>query len=150
MRWVAQGKVVGAGSISPMALRPAKSPGRSSTRVTQATAFAAKLSPSRAHSINQTISIFKRFRTCDLPASRARLRAGRVNRIYRAETEIGKWAEGTPRFRKPGMQIVAQFPRAQKSLADYYKDRFKKPDETADAMAQQASDIVFRSYFTRP
>jgi hypothetical protein len=48
------------------------------------------------------------------------------------------------------MEIVAQFPRAQKSLADYYKDRFKKPDEKADEMAQQALDIVFRSYFVGP
>jgi hypothetical protein len=72
----------------------------------------------------------------------------------RADTEIGKWAEGTSRFRKLRMEIVAQFPRAQKSLADYYKDRFEKSDEKADEMAQQASDIasdiVFRSYFVGP
>jgi hypothetical protein len=64
-----------------------------------------------------------------------------------AETEIGKWAEGTPRFRKLRMKIVAQFPRAQKSLADYYKDRFKKPDENAEEMVQPPLDSVFRSYF---
>jgi hypothetical protein len=68
----------------------------------------------------------------------------------KADTEIGKWAAGTSRFRKLRTEIVAQFPGAQKSLADYYKDRFKKADEKADAMAQQALDIVFRSYFTRP
>jgi hypothetical protein len=67
-----------------------------------------------------------------------------------ADTEVGKWAGRTSRFRKLGMEIFSQFPRAQKSLADYYKDRFKKPDEQADAMAQQALDIVFRSYFNRP
>jgi hypothetical protein len=67
-----------------------------------------------------------------------------------ADTEIGKWAEGTSRFRKLRKEIIAQFPGAQKSLAVYYKDRFKKTDEKADEMAQQALDIVFRSYFNRP
>lgn len=66
-----------------------------------------------------------------------------------AEAEIAKWAEATPRLRTLRTEIVAQFPRAQKSLADYYKARFNKADKDAEAMAQQALDIVLRSYFTR-
>lgn len=66
-----------------------------------------------------------------------------------AEKAIGKWAEATPRLRTLRTEILEQFPRAQKSLADYYKERFSKSDQEAAAMAQQALDIVFRSYFTR-
>src|ERR1700733_2875910 len=68
----------------------------------------------------------------------------------RADTEIGKWAEGTSRLRKLRMQIIVQFPGAQKALAGYYKGRFEKVDDKADAMAEQALDIAFRSYFNRP
>jgi hypothetical protein len=66
-----------------------------------------------------------------------------------ADTEIGGWSDGTPRFRKLRMEIVAQLPKAKKALADYYKN-LGKADEEANAAAQQALDIAFRSYFTRP
>jgi hypothetical protein len=66
-----------------------------------------------------------------------------------AEAEIAKWGEATPRLRTLRTEIVEQFPRAQKSLADHYKDRFNKADRDAEAIAQQALDIVLRSYFTR-
>lgn len=67
-----------------------------------------------------------------------------------ADTEIGKWSDGTPRFRKLRMEIVAQLPKAKKALAGYYKDHFGKTDEEANAAAQQALDIAFRSYFMSP
>jgi hypothetical protein len=68
----------------------------------------------------------------------------------KADTEFAKWSEGTSRFRKLRRQILAQFPQAQRTLANYYKASFRKGDQEANAMAQQALDIVFRTYFTGP
>lgn len=67
-----------------------------------------------------------------------------------ADTEIGKWSEETPRFRKLRMEILDQFPKAQKALANYYKGRFGKADKDADAVAQQALDVAFRWHFSKP
>jgi hypothetical protein len=67
-----------------------------------------------------------------------------------AETEFGKWAEGTPHFRKLRIEIFNEFPEAQEALAGYYKDHLGMTNARANGAAEQALDIAFRSYFMTP
>jgi hypothetical protein len=67
----------------------------------------------------------------------------------RAEVDDGleKWAMRGPKYRSIFRAIHRQYPRAVASMASYYRTTFGKSPPTAQDMAAQSIDYLYRSYF---
>jgi hypothetical protein len=70
----------------------------------------------------------------------------------RAEVDAGlkQWAAVNPRRRAVHAALLRQYPRAQATLAAYYRAHFHLAPRQAKAMARYATDLVFRDYFVFP
>ena len=73
------------------------------------------------------------------------------HRIYNTRTEIDRalkdWSRRAPSIGAVYRSIMAQYPRAQRALADYYQTKFHKPRKAARQFAAYALDIAFRTNF---
>lgn len=68
----------------------------------------------------------------------------------RQEVDAGlkAWSHQAKSFGKLYREIMAQYPRAEHALAKFYRVEYRKSAGEADAMARQALDMAFRTYFT--
>jgi uncharacterized membrane protein YkvA (DUF1232 family) len=60
------------------------------------------------------------------------------------------WSHQAGSFHRLYRKILTQYPKAEKSLARYYRGHFHKQPDEARAMARQTLDIAFRTYFVFP
>lgn len=63
---------------------------------------------------------------------------------------LQKWSHEAKSFGKLYRQIQAQYPRAERALAQYYRSRFAKTPDEARTMAKENLDIAYRMYFVFP
>jgi hypothetical protein len=77
----------------------------------------------------------------------AALKREPYNSRKQVDFELKDWSRKAKSFHTLYQDILAQYPHAERALSRYYKTQFHKKPADADAMAKQALDIAFRSYF---
>jgi hypothetical protein len=76
----------------------------------------------------------------------AALAAKPYNTKERADSGLKEWAR-TAKNEKTYSEIVAQYPKAERALANYYEKTFGKSTGEAAEMAHAILDLAFRSHF---
>lgn len=78
------------------------------------------------------------------------LKAQPYNSRAQVDAELRKWSHKAKSFRALYNRINAQYPKAERSLAEYYRAGFHKKSGEAKALARQALDVAMRMYFVFP
>ena len=63
------------------------------------------------------------------------------------DTGLATWAQSHAWNRALHADIVAQYKRAEKALATYYRTQFQMPQSESQATAKRILDIAFRTYY---
>jgi hypothetical protein len=69
------------------------------------------------------------------------------NSRAQVDANLKQWSEVNSRRRTVYRALIVQYPRAENAMADYYQTKFRLRAAQAQAMAQYATDLVFRDYF---
>lgn len=69
------------------------------------------------------------------------------NTRQEVDAGLASWSQEEQAHAAIYQDILSQYPLAERSLANYYRDRFKRKPAEAKRLAAYAMDIVFRSYY---
>jgi hypothetical protein len=80
----------------------------------------------------------------------AALNAKPSNSRIQVDNELEKWSQKTINHARHYQQILKQYPKTEKALAEHYISEFNKTQAEANVMAKEALDIAYRMYFVFP
>ncbi len=69
------------------------------------------------------------------------------NDRIQVDAELKNWSLQADSFYRHYQKIISQYPKAERSLADYYQNQFGYNKNEAQMIAKQVTDFSFRNYF---